>query len=150
MPQFIYPFYYWLAFKYCSVWGYYAECCCKHPSVSFWWSCVHFVGCILIRWRRQWQPTPVLFPGKSHGRKVPGRLQSMRLWRVRHDWASSLSLLIFMYWRRKWQPTPVFLLGESQGWGSLVGCCLYIAQSQTRLKQLSSSSRILKEYHQES
>ena len=26
---------------------------------------------------------------------------------------------------RKWQPTPVFLPGESQGWGSLVGCCLW-------------------------
>ena len=30
-----------------------------------------------------------------------------------------------MHWRRKWQPTPVFLPGESQGWGSLVGCCLW-------------------------
>ena len=27
--------------------------------------------------------------------------------------------------RRKWQPTPMFLPGESQGWGSLVGCCLW-------------------------
>ena len=31
----------------------------------------------------------------------------------------------FMNWGRKWQPTPVFLPGESQGWGSLVGCCLW-------------------------
>ena len=31
----------------------------------------------------------------------------------------------FMHWRRKWQPTPVFQPGESQGWGSLVGCCLW-------------------------
>ena len=51
----------------------------------------------------------------------PGRLQSMGLLRVRHDWATSLSLFTFMHWRRKWQPTPVFLPGESQGWGSLVG-----------------------------
>ena len=29
-------------------------------------------------------------------------------------------------WRRKWQPTPVFLRGESQGWGSLVGCHLWV------------------------
>ena len=29
--------------------------------------------------RRQWQPTPVLLPGKSHGwREEPGRLQSMK------------------------------------------------------------------------
>ena len=55
----------------------------------------------------------------------PGRLQSMRSLRVRHYWAISLSLFTFMHWRRKWQPTPVFLPGESQGWGSLVGCCLW-------------------------
>ena len=30
-----------------------------------------------------------------------------------------------LLWRRKWQLTPVFLPGESQGWGSLVGCCLW-------------------------
>ena len=52
----------------------------------------------------------------------PGRLQSMGSLRVGYDWATSLSLFIFMHWRRKWQPTPVFLPGESQGRGSLVGC----------------------------
>jgi len=55
----------------------------------------------------------------------PGRLQSMGSLRVGHDWATSLSLFTFMHWRRKWQPTPVFLPGESQGWGSLVGFCLW-------------------------
>ena len=55
----------------------------------------------------------------------PGRLQFMGSLRVRHDWASSLSLFTFMHWRRKWQPTPVFLSGESQGRGSLVGCRLW-------------------------
>ena len=55
----------------------------------------------------------------------PGRLQSMGLLGVRHNWATSLSLFTFMHWRRKWQPTPVFLPGESQGQGSLVGCRLW-------------------------
>ena len=55
----------------------------------------------------------------------PGRLQSMGLLRVGHDWVTSLSLFTFMHWRRKWQPTPVFLPGESQGWQSLVGCHLW-------------------------
>ena len=55
----------------------------------------------------------------------PGRLQSMGSLRVGHDWVTSLSLFTFMHWRRKWQPTPVFLPAESQGWGSLVGCCLW-------------------------
>ena len=70
----------------------------------------------------------------------PGRLQSMGSLGVGHNWASSLSLFTFMHWRRKWQPTPVFLPGESQGRGSLVGCRLWVAQSRTRLKRLSSSS----------
>ena len=55
----------------------------------------------------------------------PGGRQSMGSRRVRHDWATSLSLFTFMHWRRKWQPTQVFLPGESQGQGRLVGCCLW-------------------------
>ena len=70
----------------------------------------------------------------------PGRLQSMGSLRVRHDWATSLSLFTFMHWRRKWQPTPVFLPGESQGrrawWAAVYG----VAKSRIRLKRLSSSS----------
>ena len=52
----------------------------------------------------------------------PGRLQSMGLLRVRHNWATSLSLSTFMHWRRKWHPIPVFLPGESHGRRSLIGC----------------------------
>ena len=63
-----------------------------------------------------------------------GRLQSMG------SLATSLSLFTFMNWRRNWQPTPVFLPGESQGWGSWWAAINGVAQSQTRLKRLSSSS----------
>ena len=55
----------------------------------------------------------------------PGGLQSMGSVPVGHDWATSLSLFIFMHWRRKWQPTPVFLPGESQGQQGLVGSHLW-------------------------
>ena len=55
----------------------------------------------------------------------PGGLQSLGSLRVKHDWATSLSLFTFMHWKRKWQPTPVFLPGESQGRRSLVGCHLW-------------------------
>ena len=55
----------------------------------------------------------------------PGRLQSMVSLRVRHDWATSLSLFTFMHLRRQWQPTTMLLPGESQGQGSLVGCRLW-------------------------
>ena len=36
-------------------------------------------------WRRQWQPTPVLLPGKSPWTEEPGGLQSMGSLRVGHD-----------------------------------------------------------------
>ena len=63
--------------------------------------------------RKQWHPTPVLLPGKSHGRR------SLKSW----TWLSDFTFT-FMHWRRKWQPTPGFLPGESQGRRSLVGCRL--------------------------
>ena len=71
----------------------------------------------------------------------PGRLQSMGSLRVGHDSVTSLSHFTFIHWRRKWQPTPVFLPGESQGWWSRWAAVYGVAQSRTRLKRLSSSSR---------
>ena len=46
-----------------------------------------------IPWRRKWQPTPVLLPGKLHGqRSLVGYWGSQR---VGHDWVTSLSFLSF-------------------------------------------------------
>ena len=45
-----------------------------------------------------------------------------------------------MHWRRKWQPAPVFVPGESQDRGTWWAAIYRVAQSQTRLKRLSSSS----------
>ena len=74
----------------------------------------------LVRWPEEGNGTTTL-AWKIPWTEEPGRLQSMGSWRVRHDWATSLSLFTFMHWRRKWQPTPVFLPGESQGQRNLVG-----------------------------
>ena len=68
----------------------------------------------------------------------PGRLQSMGLLGVEHDWATSLSLFTFMHWRRKWQPTPVFLPGECREGGAWWAAVYGVSQSRTRLKWLSS------------
>ena len=43
-----------------------------------------------------------------------------------------------MHWRRKWQPTPVFLPGEFQGREAWLAAIYGVAQSRTRLKQLST------------
>ena len=41
------------------------------------------------------------------------------------DNAHSLQSFFLKMCVLKWQPTPAFLPGGSQGWGSLVGCCLW-------------------------
>ena len=40
-----------------------------------------------ISWSRKGQSTPVFLPGEPPWTEEPGRLRSMRLQRVRHDWA---------------------------------------------------------------
>ena len=95
--------------------------------------------------RRQWHPTPVLVPGKSHGQRSLVGCSPWDRWgslRVGHDWATSLSLFTFTHWRRKWQPTPVFLPGEFQGLEAWLAAVYGVTQSQTRLKPHSSSSSI--------
>ena len=88
-------------------------------------------------------PHPSTLAWKIPWMEKSSGLQSMGSLRVRHDWATFLSLFTFMYWRRKWQPTPVFLPRESQGRGSLVGCHLWSRTESDMTEQLSSSSRIL-------
>ena len=68
----------------------------------------------------------------------PGRLQSTGSLRVWHDWATSLSLFTFMHWRRKWQPTPESFLENPRDGGTWWAAVYGVAQSQTRLKWLSS------------
>ena len=89
-------------------------------------------------------PHPSTLAWKISWMEKPGGLQSMGSLRVGQDWATSLSRFTFMHWRRKWQPTPVFLPGESQDGGAWRAAVYGIAQSRTRLKWLSSSSKAWK------
>ena len=41
-----------------------------------------------IPWRRQWQPTPVFFPGKPHGQRSLEGCSPWSYKRVRHDWVT--------------------------------------------------------------
>ena len=75
-------------------------------------------------WKRQWHPTPVLLPGKSHGQRSLvgcspwGRTESDATERLHFHFSLSCT------GEGNRQPTPVFLPGESQGRWSLVGCRL--------------------------
>ena len=93
-------------------------------SLLYYWEKTMVFHSSTLAWKIPWM-------------EEPGGLQSMGLLRVRHDWATSLSLFTFVHWRRKWQPTPVFLPGESQGRGAWWAAVYGVTQSRTRLKWLS-------------
>ena len=73
-------------------------------------------------------------------KEEPGRLQSMGLLRVRHDWATSLSLFTFMHWRRQGNPLQCSCLENPRDRGAWWAAVYGVAQSRTQLKWLSSSS----------
>ena len=93
-----------------------------------------------LNWRRQWHPTPVLLPGKFHGWRS---LEGCSSWG--HEESDMTEQLPFHF--------SLSCIGEGNGnplqcsclenprdrgawWASVYG----VAQSQTQLKRLSSSS----------
>ena len=78
-------------------------------------------------------------------REEPGRLQSMRLLIVRHDWATSLSLFTSCIGNGNGNPLQCSCLENPRDRGAWWAAVYGAAQSQTWLKQLSSSSSSGKE-----
>ena len=69
----------------------------------------------------------------------PGGLQSMGSLRVRHDWATSLSLLLSCIGEGNGNPLQCSCLENPRDGAAWWAAVYGVAQSQTRLKQLSSS-----------
>ena len=91
-------------------------------------------------WRRQWHPTPALLPGKSHGRRSLvscspwGRKESDTTERLHFHF--SLSCI----GEGNGNPLQCSCLENPRDRGAWWAAVYGVAQSQTRLKQLSSSS----------
>ena len=91
-----------------------------------------------LKWRRQWQPTPVLLPGKSHGRRS---LVGCSPWSHEESdtyWATSLSLSCIG--EGNGNPLQCSCLENPRDGGAWWAAICGVAQSRTRLKRLSSSS----------
>ena len=91
-------------------------------------------------WRRQWQPTPVLLPGKSHGRRS---LVGCSPWsREESDTTERLPFHFLLSWIGEGNGNPLqcsCLENPREGgawWAAVYG----VAQSRAQLKWLSSSS----------
>ena len=70
----------------------------------------------------------------------PGRLQSMGSLRVRHDWASSLSLFTSCIGEGNGNPLQCSCLENPRDGGAWWAAVYGVAQNRTRLERLSSSS----------
>ena len=94
----------------------------------------------ITQWRRQWHPTPVLLPGKSHGRRSLvgcspwGREKSDRTQRLPFHF--SLSCI----GEGNGNPLQCSCLENPKDGGAWWAAAYGVAQSRTRLKRLSSSS----------
>ena len=99
---------------------------------------------MLIMRRRQWQPTPVLLPGKSHGRRSLvgcspwGREESDTTERLHFHF--SLSCI----GEGDGNPLQCSCLENPRDRGAWWAAISRVAQNQTRLKRLSSSMLIMK------
>ena len=87
--------------------------------------------------RRQWHPTPILLPGKSHGRRS---LVGCGPWG--HDWATSLSLSCIR--EGNGNPLQCSCLENPRDGGAWWAAIYGVTQGRTRLKWLGSSRLISK------
>ena len=97
-------------------------------------------GRVFKKQRRQWQPTPVLLPGKSHGRRS---LIGCSPWgREESDTTEQLHFHFSLSCTREGNGNPLqcSCLENPRDGGAWWAAVYVVSQSRTWLKQLSSSS----------
>ena len=101
------------------------------------------LGGYLYRWRRQWHPTPVLLPGKSHGQRS---LVGCSPW---GRWGSDTTEQLHFHFslscigEGNGNPLQCSWLENPRDGGAWWAAVYGVAQSRTRLKRLSSSSSVM-------
>ena len=99
-----------------------------------------FIHSVYIMWRRQWHPTPVLLPGKSHGWRSLvgcspwGHLESDTTEQLHFHFSVSC------IGEGNGNPLQCSCLENPRDGGTWWAAVYEVAQSRTRLKRLSSSS----------
>ena len=127
--------------------------CCIEICVSFKGSSFitythllfHFL--ILIEWRRQWHPTPVLLPGKSHGWRSLVGCSPWGCWGSDMTERLPLHCSLSCTGEGNGNPLQCSCLESPRDGGAWWAAVYGVARSRTRLKWLSSSiliERILK------
>ena len=111
-------------------------------SVIFWGFQKIYSLLVLLIWRRQWQPTPVLLPGKSHGQRS---LVGFSIWGCKEsDTTERLHFYFSLSCIGEGNGNPLqwSCLENPRDGGAWWAAVYRVAQSRTQLKWLSSSSSI--------
>ena len=110
------------------------------PCFIFFLSTSLFSGTMRCSWRRQWHPTPVLLPGKSHRRRS---LVGCSPWgREELDTTERLHFhfSLLCIGQGNGNPLQCSCLENPRDRGAWWAAVYGVAQSRTRLKRLSSRS----------
>ena len=91
-------------------------------------------------WRRQWQPTPVLLPGKFHGRRSLEGCSSWSLWGSGMTEQLHFHFSLSCIGERNGNPLQRSCLENPRDGGAWWAAICGVAESQTWLKRLSSNS----------
>ena len=89
--------------------------------------------------RRQWHPTPVLLPGKSHGWRSLVGCSPWGRWGLDMTKRHHFHFLLSCIWEGNGNPLHCFCLENPRDGGAWWAAVYGISQSWTRLKWLSSS-----------
>ena len=90
--------------------------------------------------RRQWHPTPVLLPGKSHGWRSLVGCSPWGCWGLDTTERHHFHFLLSCIWEGNGNPLQCSCLENPRDGGAWWAAVYGVSQSQTRLKWLSSSS----------
>jgi len=111
-----------------------------HQTISSSKARQYLIYHFIFSWRRQWHPTPVLLPGKSHGRRSLVGCSPWGRWELdtteRLDFHFSLSCI----GEGNGNPLQCSCLENPRDGGAWWAAIYGVTQSRTRLKWLSSSS----------
>ena len=104
-------------------------------------NCLHL--CNLKLRRRQWQPTPVLLPGKSHGRRSLVGCSPWGGWELDTTERLQLHFSLSCTGEGNGNPLHCSCLENPRDGGSWWAAVYGVAQSRPWLKRLSSTHRML-------
>ena len=115
-------------------------CKCLRPLAN---SASSFLVSYPAQQRRQWQPTPVFLPGKSHGRRSQEGCSPWGRWGSDTTERLQFHFSLWCIAEGNGNPLQCSCLENPRGGGAWWAAVSGVTQSRTRLKRLSSSSSTL-------